>query len=455
MSLIVSISGVRGVVGESLTPEVVVRYASAFAEYCQHGTVVVGRDGRSSGKIIGNIVVSTLLSMGCDVVAVGVAPTPTIQIAVEKLQAAGGISITASHNHIQWNGLKFLRSDGMFLNAEENKRLWHFAESQARHYASWNNLGKHNADDSFIAKHIDLALRLPYIQKEKIRKRRFRVVVDCVNASGGVIVPQLLRELGCEVVELNCDVSGVFAHPPEPIPENLADLCQQVKFVQADLGIAVDPDGDRLVFVTEKGEPFGEEYTITSVVKYVLNQRPKTSNLEPVVVVNLSTTRAVDDVAKLFGAHVIRTPVGEINVAQKMKEVNAIVGGEGSGGVILPAAHYGRDAIVGIVLVLQQLAEFGSTISDLKSTLPLYFIVKSKVELNNQNPDEMLELLSKRWAKNGNVNINDGVRIDFADSWVHLRKSNTEPVIRIIAEAPTPNKAQKLIEEFTKDMLTM
>ncbi len=449
----VSISGIRGVVGESLTPEVIVKYASAFAEYCNRGKIVIGRDGRVTGRMIGNIVASTLLSMGCDVVALGVAPTPTIQIAVEQLHAAGGISITASHNPIEWNGLKFIGTSGMFLNAEENNRFWFIAEQGKMAYSRWNSLGKHQSDDSFLRQHVDMVLNLPYIHIDQIRKRKFKVVVDCINAAGGMIVPQLLRSLGCDVVEMNCDASGIFARTPEPIPENLGELCKRVVEEKADLGVAVDPDVDRLVLITEQGEPFGEEYTVTSIVKFILDKQSpgkQPSN----VVVNLSTTRAVDDVAKQFGANVIRTAVGEINVAQKMKECNAVAGGEGSGGVIVPAVHYGRDAIVGIVLMMQQLSEFNGTLSQFKSSLPKYSIAKSKIQIANQNAAKLLESIRVKHAKNGNSNTDDGLKISFSNSWVHLRKSNTEPIIRIIAEAPTMNEAQELVKKFISEIQT-
>jgi len=449
MSLMVSISGVRGIVGESITPEIVVKYASAFADYCEGGKIVVGRDGRVTGKIIGNLVASTLLAKGCEVIALGVAPTPTIGIAVEQLHAAGGISITASHNTIEWNGLKFIGQSGMFLNAEENKRMWAIADQAPRAYASWKNLGRHLVDDSFLRQHIDMVMNLPYIKPEVIRRRKFKVVVDCINAAGGVIVPSLLRELGCDVIEMNCEVSGIFSRDPEPLPENLGALAARVRAAGADLGIAVDPDVDRLVFITENGEPFGEEYTVTTATQFVLSKL-QNSQQQPVVVVNLSTTRAIDDVARSFGAKVFRTRVGEINVASKMKDVRAVIGGEGSGGVILPAVHYGRDAIVGIGLILQQLVEFGGTLSGLKGTLPQYKIVKSKVDVPGKLSDRLWEKIQTRYATNGNINMDDGVKIDLRDSWVHLRKSNTEPVVRIIAEAPTAESAQELVRQCTE-----
>lgn len=453
MSLMVSISGLRGIVGESLIPEVVVKYAAAFAEYCGGGKIVLGRDGRATGKIIANIASSTLLAMGCDVLALGVCPTPTVQLAVDHAGAAGGIAITASHNPIQWNGMKFIGSRGMFLDADEHNRLREIAANQKPTYARWKEIGIYSSDDSFVQKHIEKVLGLQYINVDQIKKRAFKVVVDCINAAGGVIVPELLRRLGCSVVEMNCDVSGIFSHNPEPLPENLHALRARVREENADLGVAVDPDVDRLVLITEKGEDFGEEYTITSVVKFVLGKHAQLSNSKPTVVVNLSTTRAVDDVAKHFGAKIIRTPVGEIYVTKKMKEINALIGGEGSGGVILPEAHYGRDAVVGIALVLQMLAEFGGTLSELKRSLPQYFILKSRIGIDTDNPDAILLGIKNRFESNGTVNTDDGVKIDFSDAWVHLRKSNTEPIIRIIAEATTQLRAENLVKELEKELL--
>ncbi|HXG37880.1 MAG TPA: phosphoglucosamine mutase [Bacteroidota bacterium] len=448
----VSISGIRGIVGTDLTPEVAVKYASAFAEYCNRGTIVLGRDGRVTGKILGNIISSTLLSMGCDVIALGICPTPTVQLAVERLRAAGGISITASHNPIEWNGMKFIAPTGLFLDEEENKKLWALAEKSSRSYARWNRQGKHQTNSEMVEFHIREVTSIPFLDVQTIRRRKFKVVVDCVNGAGGVVVPQLLRTLGCEVVEMNCDASGLFAHTPEPIPENLSDLCQRVRQEGAHLGIAVDPDADRLVLINEKGEPFGEEYTIASVVKFVLEKEARRQTGEGKqrsVVVNLSTTRAVDDIAKHYGARVYRTPVGEINVAKKMKEVGAVVGGEGSGGVILPSVHVGRDSLVGIGLVLQFLAEFGGPMSELKKTLPQYEITKGKIEIGSKNPDTVLRRLEGTFAFEGPMTNTDGLKIDFPDSWVHLRKSNTEPIIRIIAEAPTKEKANELVNKFT------
>jgi len=449
----VSISGIRGVVGSTLIPDVVVKYASAFAEYCDKGTIVIGRDGRITGKSIGHLVSSTLLQMGCNVTALGICPTPTVALAVEKTKAAGGISITASHNPMIWNGMKFFGKSGLFLDAEENRQLWNIADRSGRTYAPWNKQGRYTLAETFLDQHIEAVLSIPSVRTDTIRKRQFSVVLDCVNAAGGIIVPKLLRQLGCNITEMNCDVSGVFAHTPEPIPENLKDLCARVRQVKADIGIAVDPDVDRLVLIDERGEPFGEEYTIANIVQFVLGHQPKRkSGKGNAVVVNLSTTRAVEDIATSYGYTTVRTPVGEINVAKKMKEIGAVVGGEGSGGVILPEVHLGRDAIVGIALTLQHLAEFGGTMSELKKKFPQYSITKGKVELGKLNPDRALTYIRDKFGNRGRVNTDDGLKIDFADSWVHLRKSNTEPVIRIIAEAPEKKVASELVKDFTKEI---
>lgn len=451
----VSISGVRGIVGESLTPEVVVNYAGAFGEYCKRHTlksartpeVIVGRDGRITGKVITNLVSSTLLSTGVSVRALGVCPTPTVALAVEKLNAAGGISVTASHNPLEWNGLKFFAPSGLFLNADENKKVWAIADAKDARFATWQQFGQHQSDDTWIRKHVDAVLSLPYLRLDVVRRRKLKVVVDAVNAAGGVIVPMLLNEMGCDVVEVNCDVSGVFAHTPEPLPENLGELCRRVTAERADLGIAVDPDVDRLVLITERGEPYGEEYTIATAVRFVLDrERQMGRTPQAPVVINLSTTRAVEDIAAAYGVPVVRTPVGEINVATKMREVGALIGGEGSGGVILPAVHTGRDAVVGIALLLQMLAEFDGTLSALKARLPQYHIAKDRVVL--PSPDLALQQVLTELPSSARINTDDGIRIDFPDSWVHLRKSNTEPLVRVIAEAPTKEQAVELATTF-------
>jgi phosphomannomutase len=457
MSLMVSISGIRGVIGETLTPDVVVRYAAAFGQYCRQkhpgkNSIVVGRDGRISGSTVQHIVVATLRSQGFDVRVIGICPTPTVQLAVEQTGAAGGIAITASHNPMQWNGLKFMASTGMFLDAAENREFWALADAPAG-YVPWDKLGKRIPDDHWLTRHVDQVLALPLMYADAIRARKFRVVLDCINAAGGMIVPPMLDKLGCTIIPINCDVSGVFSHTPEPIPENLVSLAEKVKAEKADIGIAVDPDVDRLVLITEKGEPYSEEYTIASCVQFVLSRLERDGRAKGSrVVVNLSTTRAVDDIAASFGATVTRTAVGEINVARKMKEIGSVIGGEGSGGVILPDVHLGRDAIVGIGLILQLLAESGTTLSGLKARLPQYSIAKGKVELKGLSPEQALERIREKHGERGKVNTDDGLKIDFADSWVHLRKSNTEPIVRIIAEAPTMEQASDTVKSFTAEL---
>jgi len=451
MSLMESISGVRGIVGSSLTPEVVVRYAQAFAEFCGKKPVVVGRDGRITGKILTNILVSTLLAKGCDVRAIGVCPTPTVALETEHSDAAGGVIVTASHNPIEWNGLKFLNSDGIFLDADENITLRQFFTDNPA-YAPWDQIGTHSSIPESIEKHIQAVLDLKHIDTDAISKKKFKVVLDCVNASGGVIVPQLLEKLGCEVIPINCDLSGVFAHTPEPLPENLTQLAETVKQQNADLGIAVDPDGDRLVLIDERGKPIGEEYSIAAVVQFVLSHT-ETADLKRPVVINLSTTRAVEDIAREYGTPVIRTPVGEINVAKRMHRENALIGGEGSGGIIHPGVHYGRDALVGIVIILQFLTEFGEPLSKLRASLPDFTIHKDKIQIGNSNPDSLLEKLAGSGSGEGTVNTDDGIRIDFPDHWVHFRKSNTEPIIRIIAEARSADEAIKVVGKY-KSLLT-
>ncbi len=450
----ISISGIRGIVGESLTPEVIVKYASAFAEYSKFGTIIIGRDGRITGQPISNIVSSTLLQMGCNVIDLGVCPTPTVGLAVERYKAAGGIAVTASHNPMIWNGLKFIGPAGMFLNADENKALWSIADRGKFQYKPWNGQGALTEQPQFVDEHINAILSLPYINQSVIAQRKLKIVVDCVNASGGIIVPKLLRAFGCGVVEMFCDVSGIFSHTPEPLPENLTALAQRVVAEKADAGFAIDPDSDRLVLITEEGKPFVEEYTIVSAVKFVLEAEKKLGRTNHSVVVNLSTTRAVEDVAAAYGAVVHRTPVGEINVASKMKQLDSVIGGEGSGGVILPQVHLSRDAIVGIGLFLQLFAESGGKSSELKASLPQYEIVKNKIELGTLKPDEILKKLHDKYSQSEKTNFDDGLKIDFPSSWVHLRKSNTEPIIRIIAEAKTRDEATRLVQKFQKEILT-
>ncbi len=444
-SLMVSVSGIRGIVGESLDPEVLVNYTSAYADFVKSGKVVVGRDARISGEMVLSIVTGTLLAKGLDVIEIGICPTPTVQYTVKTMNANGGIAISASHNPNQWNALKLLNNTGQFMSPEQNLEMIEILNRKNKIYKKWNELGKLTHTDEGLKRHVDDVLSLKYIDIEKIKKRKFRVLVDCVNGAGVYVIPDLLRKFGCEVIEMNCERSGIFPRLPEPLPENLTDTMKEVIENKAELGIVVDPDVDRLVLITNEGKPFGEENTITQAVKFILSK--ENGN----VAVNLSTTRAVDDVAKAAGSKVFRSPVGEANVVKKMKEVNAIIGGEGSGGVIYPALHYGRDALVGIAITLQHLLEFGGTISELKKSLPEYFIAKKKIDLVNVSPDEIISQLIQKY-KNENCNTEDGLRIDFSDHWVHFRKSNTEPIIRIITEAKRKVDAENLSEKYFEEI---
>ncbi len=450
MPFIRSISGLRGTIGDGLTPDVVARYVAAFITFCGPGPIVIGRDGRGSGGWIEDVTVGVVRACGSLARVIGVAPTPTVQLATETSDAVGGISITASHNPSQWNGLKFLNHEGIFLSPDECAQLFAIADRGPGGYASWENPGdRHNAEGD-LARHIEMVLALPFVDADALRARAFKVVVDAVNASGSVIVPRLLERCGCDVVPLFCDGSGLFPHTPEPLPENLTQLADAVIANGADLGIAVDPDADRLVLIDENGHPFGEEYTITQVADYILRwERERDAERELLAVVNLSTTRAVEDVAARHGARVLRTPVGEINVARRMKEAGAVVGGEGSGGVILPGLHYGRDSLAGIIVTLQNLMVHGGTLSSLRGDLPSYEIVKRKATLaDGADPAAMLSIIGMAHAAGGRVTTDDGLKIDFERSWVHLRASNTEPIIRVIAEAPTHEEAARLADDF-------
>uniref|UniRef100_A0A832DF82 Phosphoglucosamine mutase n=1 Tax=Ignavibacterium album TaxID=591197 RepID=A0A832DF82_9BACT len=443
-TLMVSISGIRGIVGDGLTPDVIVKYTSAYADFIEQGKVVVGRDARISGEMVNQIVTGTLLAKGLDVIDIGIVPTPTVQYTVKTLEAQGGIAITASHNPNEWNALKLLNSTGQFMSPEEHEKMKTFLDSES-FYESWEKLGKIDEYYQAIDNHIEAIMNLKLIDTEKIRNRKFKVLLDCVNGAGVYSVPKLLEKLGCEYISVNCDKLGIFPRLPEPLPENLIETMEAVKENKVDFGIVVDPDVDRLVLITDKGEPFGEENTITQVVKFVLSKTPGS------VAINLSTTRAVEDVAKEFSCKVFRSPVGEANVVKKMKEVGAVIGGEGSGGVIYPDLHYGRDALVGIALTLQHLAERNISLTELKSELPEYFIVKKKIELKNVSPDEVINSLIFKY-QNQHLNTDDGLRIDFEDHWVHMRKSNTEPIIRIIVEAKNKGLADNFANRYLREI---
>ncbi len=450
--IIFSVSGVRGIYGDSLTLPVVVHYTLAFAKLCRDNKksrkVVVGRDGRLMGDEVAAVAIYTLSIAGFEVVDIGVVPTPTVQLAVEKLKAAGGIAITASHNPQQWNGLKFLDSDGTFLKSKQIDEVKKNLKTNKYKFVNTDKPARIKTDDTWIDKHIDLVLKLNYINATKIRRRKFKVVVDAVNASGSVIVPKLLKKLGCDVVELYCTGNGNFPHLPEPLPKNLKLLSAGVRKHKADIGFAIDPDGDRLVLICEDGKPFIEENTIVTVVRNVLKHSSKRNK----VCVNMSTTRAVEDVTTDYKGKVFRTPVGEINVVNEMKKVKAIVGGEGSGGVIVPKVHYGRDASVGIALVLNELADFKGKVSEYKNTIPPYHIEKAKIETKG-DPSNLLKRIEKGYKKKDcKVSTLDGVKLDFAEYWIHLRKSNTEPIIRIITETKSKKESVRIQTEFLKSL---
>jgi len=440
-SLMVSVSGVRGIVGEGLTPQIAMTFAQAFGMFVQGGKVVLGRDSRVTGEMVRQAVSAGLVSVGCDILDIGVCPTPTTQLAVENLKAAGGIMITASHNPIMWNGLKLLGPDGLFLDAAEGEQVLKISQADQISYAAWDKLGMRVHYSKAIDEHIDAILNLPYLDTEKIHGRHFKVVADYVCGAGSALLPGLLSKLGCEVVPLNDEPSGLFPRNPEPVPENLTELCDTVRTKNADLGIAVDPDSDRLALVSEKGEPLGEERTLALAVKFFLHKK------RGPVVINASTSKATEDVARDAGSELYRTKVGEINVAKKMREVGAVIGGEGNGGVILPEVHLGRDAAIGVALTLQHLAEFGGPLSALNDSLPHYVIKKEKVELGTIQAEEAMTKIHNIY-KNETLDLIDGVKILRQDSWVHIRPSNTEPIIRVIAEAPTAAGADALCAEI-------
>jgi phosphomannomutase len=441
--LMVSISGVRGIVGQSLTPEVIMNYSAAFGLLCRGCRIVVGRDSRISGQMARHAVLAGLQAAGCSVVDVGMCPTPTAQLAVEDLKAAGGIVITASHNPQEWNALKFIGSNGLFLGPKQSGRLWKLARKAIKTWVPWDRLGVVSTDTRAIDRHIKRILALRDIDVPALRKRKYRVVVDCVNGVGGLIAPRLLRELGCRVTELNAEPTGRFAHGAEPLPENLGQLGRAVRKARADIGFATDPDVDRLAVVDEKGKPLGEEYTLALAVQFVLKRR------QGRVVINMSTTRAVEDIAREFGAPVVRTPVGEIHVARRMRRTRAVIGGEGNGGVILPELHFGRDAPVGMALILQHLLEKGGTISQLAEALPRYAMVKRKLRVPRQKMGLVERKLISQF-RGQKINRTDGVRVDFPTAWLHVRRSNTEPIVRIYTEAPSGEKALALYRDVAK-----
>lgn len=449
MSLIKSISGIRGTIGgapgEGLSPLDIVKFTAAYATFIRRSggsdsnVIVVGRDARISGPMVSNIVVSTLCAMGYDVVNIGLASTPTTEVAVVAEKAAGGIILTASHNPMQWNALKLLNSSGEFLNDAQGKEVLRIAEAEEYSFVPVTELGHVYTNDTYNAKHIRQVLDLKLVDREAIAAAGFTVAVDAVNSVGGVVIPQLLRALGVKnIIELNCEPTGHFAHTPEPIPENLTQIAELMKEGKADVGFVVDPDVDRLAIVMENGEMFVEEYTLVAVADYVLSHTPGAT------VSNLSSSRALRDVTERHGCTYSASAVGEVNVTTEMKRTGAVIGGEGNGGVIYPEAHYGRDALVGVALFLTLMAKSGKKVSELKAGYPAYAIAKNKIELTPDiDVDAILRAVKEKYSGEKVTDI-DGVKIDFPNSWVHLRKSNTEPIIRIYSEAATMEEADEL-----------
>lgn len=456
MTLIKSISGIRGTIGgaqgNNLTPIDVVKFTSAYARFMseKHNgkrlTIVVGRDARISGEMVNDLIEGTLLGCGVDVINVGLCTTPGTEMAVIGHKADGGIIITASHNPKQWNALKLLNERGEFLNDAEGKRVLALAEVSDFDFPQIDEIGKVVLREDFNNQHIKSVLSLPLVDVEAVRAKGFKVVVDAVNSVGGVVIPALLRELGCEVVELNCEPTGHFAHNPEPLPENLTEISAAVVREKADLGVVVDPDVDRLCFVNEDGTMFGEEYTLVAVADYILSKGVGNTAS------NLSSSRALRDVTEKHGGNYSASAVGEVNVVAKMKEVGAVIGGEGNGGVIYPELHYGRDALVGVALFLTWLSQRNMTMTELRATYPSYFASKNKIELTPAIDVDKVLLEMKNRYSNENVNDIDGVKVDFAENWVHLRKSNTEPIIRVYAEAKSPAEADALAQKFIAEI---
>ena len=452
MTLIKSISGIRGTIGgkngDNLSPIDIVKFTAAFICFHQkrhskkNMQIVVGRDARISGKMVENLVVSTAISMGADVINAGLSTTPTVEMAVTESQLDGGIILTASHNPKQWNALKLLNETGEFLSGKEIRQVFSYAENQDFEFASVDALGSVTVDDSFIDRHIDAVLRLQLVDKNLIAKAGFKVVVDAVNSTGGIAIPRLLKALGVkEVVELNCEPTGEFAHNPEPLPENLAEIAAKVMSEKADLGIVVDPDVDRLAIVMENGQMFGEEYTLVAVADYILQHT--TGN----TVSNLSSTRALRDVTEKAGGKYAAAAVGEVNVVAKMKETGAVIGGEGNGGVIYPELHYGRDALAGTALFLTYLAGCKMKVSELRATYPDYYISKNKIALKSETAvPELFQRVKAAYSEFPMMDI-DGLKIDFPDGWVHLRTSNTEPIMRIYAESTSMEEANAYAEK--------
>jgi phosphomannomutase len=456
MTLIKSISGIRGTiggkVGDNLTPVDAVKFAAAYGTFLKAGSgklevgrklkVVIGRDARISGPMIHNLVVNTLIGLGIDVIDLGLSTTPTVEIAVPLEKADGGIILTASHNPKQWNALKLLNEKGEFLSGANGEKILEIAQAEAFDFSEVDDLGEITINDSYMDIHIDEVLNLPLVDAEAVAKRKFKVVVDGVNSSGGIIIPNLLEQMGVEVVKLYCEPNGHFPHNPEPLKEHLGDICKLVLEEKADFGIVVDPDVDRLAFISNDGEMFGEEYTLVACADYVLSKTPGNT------VSNMSSSRALRDITTKHNGSYQASAVGEVNVVELMKKTNAIIGGEGNGGIIYPELHYGRDSLVGVALFLTYLANQDKTVAELRASYPQYYMSKNKIELTPQiDVDAILVAMTEKYkndSSTSSLSTIDGLKIDFATEWVHLRKSNTEPIIRIYTEAPTQEAADKL-----------
>lgn len=456
MTLIKSISGIRGTiggkVGEGLTPLDVVKFTAAYGTWLKRNNpdnqlIILGRDARLSGDMVSKLVAGTLQSLGLNVIDLGLSTTPTVEVAVPEEKAAGGIILTASHNPAQWNALKLLNAKGEFISGQDGEDMLKIADEEDFDFVDVKKLGTYKTDDTWLQKHIDMILKLPLVDVEAIKNRNFKVIVDAVNSTGGIAVPMMLEALGIkQITKLHCEPTGHFAHNPEPLPENLTDITRAIEKEKFDLGIVVDPDVDRLCFMNEDGSPFGEEYTLVAVADYILQ------NVQGNSVSNLSSTRALRDVTEKSGGKYYASAVGEVNVVTLMKSTNAVIGGEGNGGIIYPELHYGRDALVGIALFLTHLAKSGKKISVMRRGYPEYYISKNKIELTADiDVDGVLEAMKKKYAKNP-INAIDGVKIEFDKEWVHLRKSNTEPIIRIYSESDSITKADTLAKKLISDI---
>ncbi len=456
MSLIKSISGIRGTIGgrpgNNLTPIDTVKFAAAYGTWLKNEyldknlRVVIGRDARISGSMVQNLVMNTLIGMGIDVIDVGLSTTPTVEVAVTMEKANGGIILTASHNPKQWNALKLLNDKGEFLNGEEGEKILNFAEDENFEFSGVDKLGEITHINDYIDRHIDHVLQLALVDIDAVKKKNFKVVVDAVNSTGGIAIPALLKRMGVQVVELYCDPNGHFPHNPEPLKEHLSDIMQLVVSEKADLGIVVDPDVDRLAIIDEKGQMFGEEYTLVACADYVLSKTPGST------VSNLSSSRALKDLTTGHGQKYEASAVGEVNVVQLMKDTNAVIGGEGNGGIIYPGSHYGRDSLVGVALFLTYLAQKGKSVSEIRKEYPEYYMSKNKIELTpGIDVDVILQKVGENHSKEQISKI-DGIKIDFPENWVHLRKSNTEPIIRIYTEARTQKEADELAEKMIAEI---